>query len=63
MFIKLLYNNNIGFCDGMGLSASTRAALIRQGLHEIALFCKLFDIHASFQVRFSCFIGLFAVAT
>jgi len=34
----------------MGLSASTRAALMRQGLQEIALFCKLFDVHASYQV-------------
>ena len=40
----------IGLCDGMGQGSSTRAALMRQGLHEMALFCKIFDIHSSYQV-------------
>ena len=44
----------------MGLSASTRAALMRQGLQEIALFCKLFDVHASYQVAlYIIYIQLF----
>jgi len=32
-----------GLCDGMSLGASTKAALMRQGLAEMTLFCKIFD--------------------
>ena len=32
-----------GFCDGMSLGASTKAAVIRKGLYEMNLFCKTFS--------------------
>ncbi|KAJ1386582.1 NAD-dependent glycerol-3-phosphate dehydrogenase C-terminus-domain-containing protein, partial [Ochromonadaceae sp. CCMP2298] len=32
-----------GLCDGMGASASAKAALLRQGLKEMAAFCMLYD--------------------
>ena len=32
-----------GFCDGMtGVGVSTKAAVIRQGVVEMALFCRLY---------------------
>eukprot|EP01040_Poterioochromonas_malhamensis_P011369 gene11369-12392_t len=32
-----------GICDGLELGSSTKAAVIRQGLEEMSLFCKVFD--------------------
>jgi len=31
-----------GFCDALGYGYSSKAAIVRQGLHEIGEFCKLF---------------------
>jgi|LauGreSBDMM110SN_4_FD.fasta_scaffold106999_2 glycerol-3-phosphate dehydrogenase (NAD+) len=31
-----------GFCDALGLGCSSKASIVREGLHEIAEFCKLF---------------------
>ena len=32
-----------GFCDGLGVGPSTKAAIIRKGMHEMVLFCNLFS--------------------
>lgn len=39
-----------GFCDGMGVGASTKAALMRQGLKEMAIFSQIFDVNGTFSV-------------
>eukprot|EP01038_Epipyxis_sp_PR26KG_P005750 gene5750-7939_t len=40
-----------GFCDGIGVGESTKAAVIRQGLEEIRTFCQLFDFYGTYQDR------------
>ena len=40
-----------GFCDGMDLEVSTKAAVIRQGLEEMITFCDVFDRTGNFEVR------------
>mmetsp|Transcript_18453 Transcript_18453/g.31018 ORF Transcript_18453/g.31018 Transcript_18453/m.31018 type:complete len:474 (+) Transcript_18453:80-1501(+) len=40
-----------GLCDGMGATSSTKAALLRQGLQEMAQFCQYFDESGSFQMN------------
>lgn len=39
-----------GICDGMEMGCSTKAAVIRQGLEEMALFCRVFDSTGRFKV-------------
>jgi glycerol-3-phosphate dehydrogenase len=38
-----------GFCDGLGSGPSSKAAVIRQGLDELATLCRL--VNPSFRVR------------
>jgi tRNA pseudouridine-54 N-methylase len=40
-----------GICEGIGATDSSKAALMRQGMKEIALFAREFDTSDSFQVR------------
>jgi len=42
---------NSGLCDGMGAGSSSKAALMRQGLKEMAAFCKEFDQTGQYKVR------------
>lgn len=49
-----------GLCDGMGLGVSTKAAVIRQGLEEINLFCQHFDTTGHYNANtmfLSCGVG------
>ena len=39
-----------GICDGLELGFSTKAAVIRQGLEEMSLFCKVFDTTGRYKV-------------
>jgi glycerol-3-phosphate dehydrogenase (NAD+) len=48
-----------GFCDGMQLGVSSKAALIRQGTKETALFCKLFDRTGNHKVCLSVLFHIF----
>lgn len=41
-----------GICDGLGLGCSSKAAVLRRGIEEIALFCQLTDKTGRFKVRF-----------
>jgi hypothetical protein len=57
-----------GFVDGLNLGQNAKAAVIRQGLEEMAQFCQIFDNTGKFTVRKSaislqkghnCFILLY----
>lgn len=39
-----------GFCDGLDMEVSTKAAVIRQGLEEMVTFCDVFDRTGNFEV-------------
>ena len=48
-----------GFCDGLGVGPSTKAAIIRKGMQDMATFCGLYTEHGVQvdTILSSCFVG------
>lgn len=56
--LKNIVAMGAGFCDALGYGYSSKAAIVREGLHEIAEFCKLFYKNFDQNTMFeSCGVG------